>query len=74
MSKVIEFRRADMAEASDLSTVRLQRQDSLVGKADGEAVADRLLITIARCSGTCQLAYLPRCGCRAACTLRVSAG
>lgn len=40
MSKVIEFRRADMAEASDLSTVRLQRQDSLVGKADGEAVAD----------------------------------
>lgn len=39
MSKIIRFHRSDKAEASDLSAVRLQRQDSLVGKADAEVAA-----------------------------------
>ena len=36
MSKVIEFHRRDGTERSDLSSVRVSRDDSLAGKAAGD--------------------------------------
>lgn len=35
MARVIEFHRRDTVERSDLSSVRVSRDDSLVGKLDG---------------------------------------